>query len=328
MTDPQHPWHRVLRPGFVETYAEAEEFKRHTGRVLGERYLAELRADPRQVFVRVNREGFRGPEIDPAHRGVRVVTVGDSCTFGMAEAASYPRVVEDTLRSRGRSIEVINAGVEGYTTGDVLLEVDRILRLKPEWVTIYLGWNGFFNEEQAFGFPPLATWRLARGAARAVVRAYGRSESNALSEYEKPKHPDRAAAAVRGLDGFVPAFVADVRQIVDRTRAGGARVVLFTLPGLYEMDREPTAAMLRMGHVPPYTDNPFVLAKLTSRYNDILRDMAREKSTALIDLDQWSRTALQPRERYFFDSVHLTDEGQTMLGRYVADRLQDLLFAH
>jgi len=68
-----------------------------------------------------------------------------------------------------------------------------------------------------------------------------------------------------------------------------------------------------------------VLAKLTARYNDTLREMARNGSADLIDLDQWSRVTLRPRERYFFDSVHLTDEGQTMLGRYLADRLQSLI---
>jgi lysophospholipase L1-like esterase len=325
MADASHPWHKRLRPGFTETYAEAAEFKHNTGRVLGERYLAELRSDPRQVFVRINRDGFRGPEIDPAHRTTRIVTVGDSCTFGMAEAESYPRVMEDTLRRGGVAVEVINAGVEGYTTGDVLLEVDRIGQLRPEWVTIYLGWNGFFNEEQVFGFPRLASWRLLRGVARGIGRAYRGRQQTALSEYAKAKHLDRDAPAVRALDGFVPAFVGDLQEIVRLIRARGSRVVLFTLPGLYEMDHEPTLAMLQMGHVPSYTDNPYVLAKLTARYNDTLREMARNGSAELIDLDQWSRVTLRPRERYFFDSVHLTDEGQTMLGRYLADRLQSLI---
>jgi lysophospholipase L1-like esterase len=325
MADPSHPSHKLLRPGLVETFAEAEEFKRNTGRVLGEEYLAGLRADPRQVFVRVNRDGFRGPELDAAHRAPRIVTLGDSCTFGMAEDASYPRALEEALRRRGTAVEVVNAGVEGYTTGDVLLELDRIARLRPEWVTVYIGWNGFFNEEQVFGFPRLATWRLVRGVAHAGMRMSRRSEASALAEYSKPKHPDRDAPEVRALDRLVPAFVPEVQTIVNRFKAAGARVVIFTLPGLYEVDREPTAAMLRIGHLPPYTDNPYVLAKLTARYNDILRDLAREQSVELIDLDRWSRTALQPRERYFFDSVHLTDEGQTMLGRYLADRFQALL---
>src|SRR5262249_17294696 len=98
----------------------------------------------------------------------------------------------------------------------------------------------------------------------------------------KQKHPDRDAPEVRALDGFVPAFVPELREIVTRLRAGGSRVVLFTLPGLYELDRDPTPAMLRMGHVPPYTDNPFVLAKLAARYNEVLRELARTEPLVLI----------------------------------------------
>src|SRR5262249_13858282 len=212
MVDPQHSWHKKLRPGFVETYAEAEEFTRGTGRVLGEAYLASLRSDPRQVFVRVNRDGFRGPEIDVAHRVPRLVTVGDSCTFGMAESSSYPRVLEEALQQRGLAIEVVNGGVEGYTTRDVMIELDRIIDLQPQWVTLYLGWNGFFNEEQVFGFPRLASWRLVRGAARTLTAlAYGRRD--ALAEFGKEKHPDRDAPDVRALERFVPAFVPDLRGI-------------------------------------------------------------------------------------------------------------------
>src|SRR5207247_7495322 len=65
MPDASQPWHKLLRPGFVETYAEATEFKHNTGRVLGERYLAELRSDPSQLFVRINGDRYRGPGVDP-----------------------------------------------------------------------------------------------------------------------------------------------------------------------------------------------------------------------------------------------------------------------
>src|SRR3954462_13912057 len=67
MQDPAHPWHKRLRPGFVQTRAEAREVKHDTGRVLGERYLTAASADPGDVFIRINRDGFRGPELDAAH---------------------------------------------------------------------------------------------------------------------------------------------------------------------------------------------------------------------------------------------------------------------
>ena len=325
MADPARPWHKRLRPGFVETYAEAAQSKRDTGRILGEAYLDRLRADPAQVFVRINGDGFRGPEIDGAHRAARILTIGDSCTFGTAEASSYPRVAEATLRQRGVAVEVVNAGVEGYTTADVLVELDRLKALRPQIATVYLGWNGFFNQEQVFGQPTLAALRLVRGVARAIPALFRSRRDAALAAYQRPKHPDAHARELAALDGFVPAFFPDLRQIVREMQSAGSRVVLVTLAGLYELEREPTPHMLEIGHLPPYTDNPYVLAKLASRLNDLLRDLARAQSIDLIDVDTWSRATLVPREQYFFDSVHLTDEGQAMLGHYVADRLAPLV---
>jgi lysophospholipase L1-like esterase len=253
------------------------------------------------------------------------VTIGDSCTFGMIESSSYPRVLEEALRRRGIAVEVVNAGVEGYSSRDVLMELGRLKALRPEVTTIYLGWNGFFNEEQVFGHPTFASVRLIRGVARALTSRFHDPQTAAMAAYTRPKHPDPHARAVTRLDGFVPVFFPELRRIVHEMRSIGSRVVLFTLPGLYEVDRAPTENMLRMGHLPTYTDNPYVLAKLSARLNELLRQLAGEESVDLIDLEVWSRTALNPRERYFFDSVHLTDEGQAMLGRYIADRLQTIL---
>jgi lysophospholipase L1-like esterase len=324
MPDPARPWHKLLRPGFIETRAEAVEFDRRTGRVLGEELLKQLRSDPAQIFVRINRDGFRGPDVDPAHRAPRVLTIGDSCTFGMTESSSYPRTLETALRQRGIATEVINAGVEGYTAQDVLIELGRFKALRPEVTTVYLGWNGFFNQEQVFGQPTLAAWRLMRGALHGFAE-WSRGRDAALAAYAKAKHPDLHAREVTQLDGFVPEFVPEIRRIVREMRSSGSRVVLLTLPGLYELDRAPTEYMLKVGHLPTYTDNPYVLAKLSARLNDLLRQMSREESVELIDLEQWSRIALKPRDRFFFDSVHLTDEGQEMLGRYLADELPKLV---
>lgn len=325
MQDPSRPWHKLLRRGFVETHEEAFEFAHKTGRVLGEDYLARLRSDPAKIFIRIDQDGFRGPELDRAHAAPRIVTIGDSCTFGMTESASYPRVLEETLRRGDIGVEVVNAAVEGYTSRDVLMELDRLKALRPDVTTVYLGWNGLFNREQVFGDPTLASWRLARGVARNLTTLFRSPQTAALAAYTRPKHADPHDPEVARLDGLVPAFFPEIRQIVREMRSTGSRVVLLTLPGLYEVDREPTEDMLRIGHLPTYTDNPYVLARLTARLNELLRELARDESVDVIDLEAWSRKALNPRGHYFFDSVHLTDEGQAMLGRYLADPLARIL---
>ena len=117
----------------------------------------------------------------------------------------------------------------------------------------------------------------------------------------------------------------DLEKIVKEMRAAGSEVVLLTLPGLFVMDEEPSPLALKVGHLPTFTDNPYVLAKISEEYNKRLRGLAKSENLLLIDLEQWSRESLKPRDRFFFDSVHLYEEGQTRIGQYLAAQLSPLV---
>jgi lysophospholipase L1-like esterase len=85
--------------------------------------------------------------------------------------------------------------------------------------------------------------------------------------------------------------------------------------------------MLEVGHLPTFTDNPFVLARMVERYNAALRELAARRGLTLVDLDQWSRRELVPPEDYFVDSVHLDERSQERAGVVLADGLEPLLRA-
>ena len=92
-------------------------------------------------------------------RGLRIVTIGDSVTFGYrvpaamskdkpgefdAEEKPYPRLLEEMLRAKfpGREIEVIPLACPGYSSGQGLAWLRRdIAELKPDIVTACFGWN-------------------------------------------------------------------------------------------------------------------------------------------------------------------------------------------
>jgi lysophospholipase L1-like esterase len=101
----------------------------------------------------------------------------------------------------------------------------------------------------------------------------------------------------------------------------GSRVVLVTLPGLYIMEEHFSDRALKIGHLPTFTANPYVLAKLTAQYNIALRTLAARHGLQLIDLEEWSTAAFQPRDMFFTDAVHLTEDGQEMIGKYMAQEL-------
>ncbi|MGH9197055.1 MAG: SGNH/GDSL hydrolase family protein, partial [Acidimicrobiia bacterium] len=267
---------------------------------------------------------------DKSHTRPRVLTIGDSCTFGTIESRSYPRVLERELSRMGHFVEVVNAGVEAYAPKQVLMRIDEYRSLRPEITTVYIGWNALFNETEAFGgiytgdgwFCTPRLFSLAYAGFHTLLRG---SQANALDAYRKRKVPRRDSHELNALDNYVPAFLDDVERIVDGMRSVQSRIVLITLPGLYILDEEPSERALEIGHLPIFTNNPYVLAKMTTRYNVALRQLARRHEVTLIDLDQWSRRALHPRDRYFFDSVHLYEEGQELIGAHLAEQLLPLL---
>lgn len=95
-----------------------------------------------------NSMGFRNEEFDRKKQPgeFRVITMGDSCTFGdgVANWEAYGPVLEKRLSKAmpDRKVTVINAGVPGYTTYQVLAYLkNELLDLKPDVVTLYVGLN-------------------------------------------------------------------------------------------------------------------------------------------------------------------------------------------
>ena len=325
--DPRGDYNWVLRPNYSTTVGESIAAKERTGNVLGVRYLRERSAalglGEDQRIIGVNSDGYKGPELDHRHAGVRILSLGDSCTFGSYfDEYSYPRALERALRERELTVEVINAGVEGYSPRNVLLRIEEFKALRPEITTVYIGWNAMFATRPPLGFERyLRSWWLVREVAGKFQRKFAPDKEAALEQYLQKKNVDRNAPAIADLDGYRPVFLPEVETIVTEMRAAGSAVVLVTVPGLFTLDESPSERALEIGHLPEYTDNPFVLAKLSTEYNERLRELARRLGVELIDLEEWSRTALRPRDKYFFDSVHLYEEGQQKIGEFLAERL-------
>ena len=101
--------------------------------------------------VSINSLGFRGREIAREKgNAYRIVALGESTTFGCTlgpEDKPWPELLEQMIQQRlklRRPVEVINAGVPGYTIEDNLHRLARdVLPLKPDMIITYHGYNGF-----------------------------------------------------------------------------------------------------------------------------------------------------------------------------------------
>jgi lysophospholipase L1-like esterase len=335
VADARRPGRWKPRPGYSATVRQILEAKHRSGRVLGVRYIEEqaprLGLGLDDISVQINADGFRGPALDEAHRAYRILTLGDSCTFGspLSQQHGYPRTLERELRRRGFAVEVVNGGVEGYAPDDVLARIDEYRALKPELTTLYIGWNALFTERFLQDRAGIKRYsHAARLAGRALEILQARlsgTHAAAVDAYERPKRPDAGDPALRLVDDYTPTFFRDVVRIVDGMQAAGSRVVVLTLPGLYASGQEPSARALQIGHLPEFTDNPYVLARMAERYNDALRGLVRKRGLAIVDLERWAHTELQPSEDHFIDSVHLDELSQERVGLELADAIAPLL---
>lgn len=95
-----------------------------------------------EVWFEINAGGMRSDR-DFAHAKPpgtkRIVSLGDSFTVGyeVAQADCFSSVLERELRARGLAVEVLNAGVSGYSTAEACLYLERELyRYEPDLVLL------------------------------------------------------------------------------------------------------------------------------------------------------------------------------------------------
>lgn len=141
-----------------------------------------LRPDLRDVWwdftpVRTNGAHLRTDREVAQKKGIRVLCLGDSVTFGYRVPVAhdrnrpsvfdgseqpYPALLEKALRGRfpGKEIEVFPLACPGYTSGQGAAWLQRdIAKLQPDLVTACFGWN----DTRAAGLPDRMTFPTTSG---------------------------------------------------------------------------------------------------------------------------------------------------------------------
>lgn len=132
------------------SYAQLER-RYHLARFVSHQYLGYV-TTPNYMWGnnRHNALGFRGDEIalPKPTTTYRIVCMGGSTTYsdGVQDyTKSYPVLLEKYLHEQGwTNVEVINAGVPGYTSLESLINLQtRVLDLEPDLIINYDGSNDF-----------------------------------------------------------------------------------------------------------------------------------------------------------------------------------------
>lgn len=237
--------------------------------------------------------------------------MGCSCTeFGRYDEA-FAREVDRAAPDANYSF--INIGVGGWSSYQGLQQMrEDVVRIKPEIVTIYYGWNDHWS---TFGIddkdissynlehPALFTWATENlRLAQALNRFLFRSHFEGLS--------DRKRVAIED-------FRSNLREMVALARKNGITPVLLTAPSSHQVGDEPMYVSLR------WLKRKEDLVPLHREYVEAVREVAANEGAHLVDL--FAQFAALDRatieESFKEDGVHLTGAGDARIGAMLFESL-------
>jgi lysophospholipase L1-like esterase len=253
------------------------------------------------------------------------VTLGDSCTFG-AGTDSYPGLLERYLNGGPGDYryQVINAAIRGLDTELAFHRlVSKVMPLRPNIITVYLGWNDLMKFEPS--------GQVEKPGIRILARALDqlwlvRGMRKLLFYYVRPLvgAPATGPASRTGaFRNYRPAVFEDnLRGIVRTAKGGGSSVVLLTLPSV--VDANMTLEDLKRARVVfPYYPSAYAVGDLVdiiAAYNRAIRSTARNEKVVLIDLAA-ELDSCPDRRDLFYDTMHPSEKGREQIAMILAQRL-------
>jgi len=288
--------------------------------------------DRRGLTYEINRLGFRGVREwlpKKPKDTLRVLCLGDSCTFGLGVRFEdcYTVRLEALLNAPGasRRFEVLNAGSPGYSSyqGWRILE-KQLVDFEPDVVTFYFGKN---DAEAAFAYSDkdqnalrafrlrvaldksrvyqLCSWLVAiemRAVARIRGVTYRATDEKTWQQVNKGLRPGLVRVSH-------DEFVENARSIIALGRRRGFNVVLLTYPYATPPDEE----AWRRHHPLP----------LIPAYSARLRELAEQENVPLVDLERVLARSNDPTVFLKRDPIHPSPKGHELVAQQLLQALAD-----
>jgi lysophospholipase L1-like esterase len=284
----------------------------------------------------INAEGFAQRETVGVSRrpgALRIVAMGESTTQGHStDVGNYPVYLKAALEQRApgpAEVEMINAGVSGWTSDQLALRAEHQLRAyRPDIVVLYAGWNDFQSYDP-YGPPPTRSYfEQVYGRLPPGDRLGLRSVQLLSAGYTSLSTRLAGKMSARGAGGGGPAGPpAEVyrffRQSLDRiVRAyreqdPTVRIAICTLVGRWPMapPEDPSGPTWFKARGLSQTDAAGALA----RFNDLIREYARAHHLILIDTA--ATFVSLDRQALMWDFIHMHAEGYELLALVIYDGL-------
>lgn len=276
-----------------------------------------------QCQIRINRHGFRGPELaEPKGDVYRIVALGASTTFGITLNAGdrpWPELLQEMINERlkpARKVEVVNAGVAGYRLEFNVHRLPKdILPLNPDLIICYHGINGFDQLDPTIpttlskpppSFQPRPLRLLADLEHRFKMKKFDQTQQ---------RLPTQRAQV---LDPMQTEYANAYRDLIRIARTNGIPLALATFSmaanaqsspevlRFYEISFRHTARRIKANDV----------------HSTIVRRLCQENpDVQLVE----TRAYLDGKNDYFIDLVHLSPEGEPRMAETMFMQLEEFL---
>jgi len=276
-----------------------------------------LHLDPPRIRFRTDAHGF----IEPVERipdpELRLAVQGGSTTecLVVQEELRWPNQVAVQLEPLGFRVNVWNAGLSGNTAHDSLVNLIEIVApLHPDAVLLMNAINDaglLADGGYALRAPLPDGWRaggrflLQKLSADSSIMGLVR-RSLAFEKQVIHRSGEEPMAYAHTPDP--EPYAARLRSWVRTARAFGIEPVLVTEP----------LSTLRNELTPPWTD-----AGALAVFNARVRAVGSEEGAAVIDLAALvqAQPEFQEPAKFFYDGMHVNDDGARIYGRLVATEL-------
>lgn len=313
------------RPGLIKAFFEIDADLLYRIRPTVKQRYVDLTWQPRfDLKIRDDRTFGAKPA-----GSVRIITLGDSSTYGVNTPRPWPRRLQEMLERQagpGR-FEVINLGVPGYTVfqGRRVLET-RGPRLEPDMVVITFGWNdhllalGHSDADQKVGGAGVVSLRNLLGPSR----IYQGMSWLVAGLRRGPTGGAQLAEPLRRVGAT--AYGEEMETLIRLTRELGAEPLLCTYPVAFQvladegLDPPPWLAETHTGPGGSLGD----LIRLHARYNEVIRTTGHRLGVQVVDLD--ALFASGDRHKLFDapggDLIHPVDAGYDLMAANIYSALR------
>lgn len=299
---------------FPEIYKKDPKlfWKLRENKTIGSRWFSHL-------SYQINSRGLRGPEITKNKNGTRILALGNSCTFGWGVQYEncWTKVLQDKLNetSGGESIEVINAGVPGYSShqGKILLE--KLMPLDPDIVLVMYGWNDHWRAGKDISdarqkSPPAVVMEVQNYLSRLMLYKLVRKATLSLTE-------DTTFVKMEDMSGTrrvsPDEFSENLKSIIKRVQAAKAKPIL-VIPPIATLDTY-------------FKDMSSDLHLLHQRYQNVIVKVGEYQKVPVIDLQQAFDNFDDLYDDAFGDPIHFNQKGHQIAAGQIAEFISPHIFA-